>query len=110
MRIRYLVSLPLALALGGCFPPDNFDRPGFWTPNGANEANLRAMIVDPSQLERGAAPPTLSRGQSAAIGAGLLAPNPNPAAGGGGSNNSFSPTRVPVLPRPSGTNTFYVGN
>jgi len=109
MKPRFLISLPMVLALGGCFPPDNFDRPGFWTPSGANEANLRAMIVDPSQLERGAAPPTLARGQSAAVGAALLSPNPQPASGGG-SGNTFSPPRMPTLPRPSGTNTFYVGN
>lgn len=48
MRIRTML---LATALiGGCAQIDPFQREGMWRPSGANEANLRAMVVDPGHL------------------------------------------------------------
>src|ERR1700722_18591537 len=44
-----LASL-LLLALAGCAQTDPYTRPGAWRPNGANDANLRAMVVVPSDL------------------------------------------------------------
>ena len=43
----------LMLALAGCDATDPYLRRGVWRPNGANEANLRAMVVSPSDLVRG---------------------------------------------------------
>ncbi len=43
----------MLLAIAGCTDP--FERPGTWQPTGANDRNLRAMIADPDDLERGAA-------------------------------------------------------
>jgi hypothetical protein len=40
----------LLLALAGCDKTDPYLRGGTWRPNGANEANLRAMVVVPSDL------------------------------------------------------------
>jgi hypothetical protein len=42
--------LLLLLALTGCEQTDPYRREGTWRPNGANEANLRAMVVVPSDL------------------------------------------------------------
>lgn len=44
----------LLLGLAGCID-DPFERPGTWQPSGVNERNLRAMIADPEDLERGSA-------------------------------------------------------
>jgi type IV pilus biogenesis protein CpaD/CtpE len=41
------------LALAGCDVTDPYHREGTWRPNGANEANLRAMVASPSDLVRG---------------------------------------------------------
>jgi hypothetical protein len=54
-RIRSAL-LVLAVLLAGCSSgPEGWptDRPGAWRPSGANEANLRAMVADPSHLVRG---------------------------------------------------------
>ncbi len=40
----------LALALAGCDAMDPYRREGTWRPNGANDADLRAMVVSPSDL------------------------------------------------------------
>jgi hypothetical protein len=42
--------LPLLVALAGCNQIDPYTRPGNWRPNGANEANLRAMVAVPADL------------------------------------------------------------
>jgi hypothetical protein len=42
--------LPLLLALAGCDRTDPYLREGVWHPNGANDANLRAMVAVPSDL------------------------------------------------------------
>jgi len=44
------VLLPLALALAACSQTDPYTREGVWHPNGANEANLRAMVAVPADL------------------------------------------------------------
>ncbi len=55
----------LALALAGCDAMDPYRREGMWRPNGANDADLRAMVVSPSDLVRGV-PSTGGNGQQAA--------------------------------------------
>lgn len=51
--------LSLLLPLGACSPDYPMDKPGTWNlpPGelGANDANLRAMIVDPHDLTEGVA-------------------------------------------------------
>ena len=51
-RIHWLVGLVL---ISGCTydPFDPFQRPGTWVPEGSNDANLRAMIVNPHDLVEG---------------------------------------------------------
>ena len=57
MRMRLMAGLlVLAPVLAGCTVPpysDPFDRPGSWQPSGVNDANLRAMVAEPSHLQRG---------------------------------------------------------
>lgn len=43
-------ALLLLLVVAGCDHIDPYRRAGVWRPNGANEANLRAMVVVPSDL------------------------------------------------------------
>jgi hypothetical protein len=54
-----LLPLSFLLSLGACSPDYPFDKPGTWNipPGqlGSNDANLRAMIVDPNDLVTGAA-------------------------------------------------------
>ncbi len=57
--------LLLAIVLAGCVDPDPLSRPGLWHPTGANDTNLRAMIVDPNDLVNGQAS-TLGDGRLAA--------------------------------------------
>jgi type IV pilus biogenesis protein CpaD/CtpE len=47
---RAAVLLSLLVALAGCNQIDPYTRPGNWRPNGANDANLRAMVAVPSDL------------------------------------------------------------
>jgi len=49
MRASALL-LPLLLALAGCDKTDPYLREGVWRPNGANDANLRAMVAVPADL------------------------------------------------------------
>lgn len=53
------------LALAGCgsIPSDQFERPGTWQPTGVNDANLRAMLVNPNDMVVGQA----AHGHSAII-------------------------------------------
>lgn len=48
-RIAALL-LPLLVALTGCNLTDAYIRAGNWRPNGANDANLRAMVAVPADL------------------------------------------------------------
>lgn len=49
-QASWLAAFGLVALLAGCAVP--VDERG-WVPTGANEANLRAMIADPQDLERG---------------------------------------------------------
>lgn len=53
-----------AAALAAC-TDDPFERPGTVAPRGFNDANLRAMVVDPAHLRRGVEAST-SRGDAGA--------------------------------------------
>lgn len=64
MRWRHLLLGAALLGAGCAGLADPFERPGTWTPRGANDANLRAMIVDPAHLERGEGDPR-GRGRQA---------------------------------------------
>ena len=54
-RLSLLLLSPFLLAgtaaLCGCTDP--YQREGTWHATGVNEANLRALVADPSDLERG---------------------------------------------------------
>jgi hypothetical protein len=43
----------VVLSLAGCDATDPYLKQGVWRPNDANDANLRAMVVSPSDLVRG---------------------------------------------------------
>ena len=51
MRPRYCLLL-LMLATG-CGPLDPFERPYTWSSSDNNDANLRVMVVNPSDLAAG---------------------------------------------------------
>ena len=53
-----------AAALAAC-TDDPFERPGTVAPRGFNDANLRAMVVDPAHLSRGVGA-DMSRGDAGA--------------------------------------------
>ena len=50
---RALACMGLVLLVAGCDATDPYRREGVWRPNGANDVNLRAMVVSPSDLARG---------------------------------------------------------
>jgi hypothetical protein len=52
LRIPWLLGVAL---IAGCSydPFDPYQRPGTWVPDGANDANLRAMVVNPHDLVEG---------------------------------------------------------
>jgi hypothetical protein len=64
--MRPLRALLLLLPLVACGPGDDFLRPGTWRPTGANEANLAAMLAEPSHARAGAAART-ERAEPAAL-------------------------------------------
>jgi hypothetical protein len=64
MTMRFLFVM-LLFAFAGCDKTDPYLREGTWRPTGANEANLRAMVVVPSDLVR-ATPATAADGGLAA--------------------------------------------
>ncbi len=93
---RFLSICLLTAAAAAVLPActnDPFERPGTVAPRGFNDANLRAMVVDPSHLRRGVETST-SRGDAGAKPVDLLRSGkraPLQAAGsaitvGGGSN------------------------
>lgn len=94
-KMRWSSAALLApLLLSGCIATTNdpWSREGAWQSTGANDANLRAMIADPSHLSRGAQAPTAARGEAAALATGRLAFPSNPGEGQG------SGPGVPSLP------------
>ena len=48
--MRPAALLILLLSLAGCNQTDPYLREGNWRPNGANAANLRAMVAVPADL------------------------------------------------------------
>jgi type IV pilus biogenesis protein CpaD/CtpE len=52
MSIRPILGLALLL-MAGCAETDPYRRPGMWQPEGANAANIAAMVERPSDLVRG---------------------------------------------------------
>jgi hypothetical protein len=64
MRSSVVIALVAAsISLAGCTAYE-IDRPGTWQATGANEHNLRAMIVNPQDLTTGSGAIT-TRGDSA---------------------------------------------
>jgi type IV pilus biogenesis protein CpaD/CtpE len=63
---RQLALLIGAALLAGCTPYAAWNAPGFWRPDGANAANLRAMIADPHDLVAGRAAETSLGSEAAA--------------------------------------------
>jgi len=61
-RVAALLALLLVSGCGAAGDPR--EREGTWRPTGVNAANLRAMIAEPSHLQRGASDPT-GRGRQA---------------------------------------------
>ena len=57
-RTRPLAAAAAIAALLAACTDDPFDRPGTVAPRGLNDANLRAMVVDPAHLRRGVDAPT----------------------------------------------------
>ena len=51
--LRHQLFWILVLSLAGCDATDPYLKQGVWRPNDANDANLRAMVVSPSDLVRG---------------------------------------------------------
>jgi hypothetical protein len=92
-----ILAATAAAALAAC-TDDPFERPGTVAPRGYNDANLRAMVVDPAHLRRGVGADT-ERGDAGAkpvdlLRAGKRAPllstgggTPALGIGGGGSGN-----------------------
>lgn len=65
MPRRLVPALVAVLLVAGCgATSDPTQREGTWRPSGANAANLRAMIADPSHLQQGVSDPT-GRGRHA---------------------------------------------
>ncbi len=63
---RLLACSGLLLVLAGCDITDPYEREGVWRPNYANDANLRALVVSPSDLVRGVESPGGDGQQAAA--------------------------------------------
>ncbi len=65
MLTRQLLCIAV-VALAGCDVTDPYRREGVWRPDDANEVNLRAMVVSPSDLVRGVSSPGGDGQQAAA--------------------------------------------
>ena len=72
-----LAAAAAASFLAAC-THDPFERPGSVAPRGLNDANLRAMIVDPAHLRRGVDADT-TRGDAGAKPVDLLRSGQRPA-------------------------------
>ncbi len=59
-------TLAAGLVLASCSFIDPYRRDGMWNPNGANEANLGAMVATPTDLARGQSEPGSSGDLAAA--------------------------------------------
>jgi type IV pilus biogenesis protein CpaD/CtpE len=86
---RNCLGAAAAAALLAACTDDPFDRPGTMAPRGFNDANLRAMVVDPAHLRRGLEA-TTTRGDAAARPVDLLRSGKRvPLAGSGSSTPSL---------------------
>ena len=59
--LRFVLPLLLPAALlgtAGCAAQDPIDRPGTWQATGVNDQNLRIMVSNPADLDRGVAAKT----------------------------------------------------
>ncbi|WP_270936084.1 hypothetical protein [Falsiroseomonas oryzae] len=100
-----LLWVPLLLAGTGCaYEP--YEAPGTWQSRGVNEANLRAMVANPADLQRGQAPLTPTRGEAAAMAAARLGFPSAPGEDGTtvAGRGTAVQTGVSALPPPVGTN------
>lgn len=77
-----ILAAAAAAALSAC-TDDPFERPGTVAPRGFNDANLRAMAVDPAHLRRGVGADT-SRGDAGAKPVDLLRSGKRPPLSGAG--------------------------
>ena len=77
-----VLAAATAAALAAC-TDDPFERPGTVAPRGVNDANLRAMIVDPAHLRRGVEA-TAARGDAGARPVDLLRSGKRPPLSGSG--------------------------
>jgi len=75
---RPLTIALLLIALAGCDLTDPYTRPGNWRPNGANDANLRAMVIVPSDVVLATQPDHADGGLAAAAVARLRHDNVRP--------------------------------
>jgi hypothetical protein len=61
MKTLYAIGRPflllLVLGLASCTLTDPLYRDGLWRPNGANTQNLRVMVVEQGDLNRGRGEP-----------------------------------------------------
>jgi hypothetical protein len=66
---RYLTLLGVLASLGGCAGlADPYQRAGTWAPTDVNADNLRAMVVNPIDLQQGKGPPdTIGIGATTAV-------------------------------------------
>jgi hypothetical protein len=75
---RTCLAAAAAAALLAACADDPFERPGTVAPRGFNDANLRAMVVDPAHLRRGLEATTV-RGDAATRPVDLLRSGKRPA-------------------------------
>ena len=79
-----LLAAATAATLAAC-TDDPFERPGTVAPRGFNDANLRAMVVDPAHLRRGV-DATATRGDAGTRPVDLLRSGKRPPLSGGASS------------------------
>ena len=89
LRPSHTCILAAAAAVLTACTSDPFERPGTVAPRGFNDANLRAMVVDPAHLRRGVEAST-SRGDAGSRPVDLLRSGKRPAL------SSSSSTSVPI--------------
>jgi hypothetical protein len=86
-RTRPLAAAATIAALLAACTDDPFDRPGTVAPRGLNEANLRAMVVDPAHLRLGVDAPT-ARGDAGSRPVDLLRSGKRAPLTGGGTSGA----------------------
>jgi hypothetical protein len=66
---RYLTLLGVLATLGGCAGLNEpYLRAGTWSPDDDQDSNLRAMVVNPVDLQQGRGPPdTIGAAAAAAV-------------------------------------------